>query len=54
VRIDGRHIGEAAALPVRGALEWLRGLSVPPEVKERIFPELENRLAMLDELGSAT
>jgi len=51
VRIDGRHIGEAAALPVRGALEWLRGLSVPPEVKERIFPELENRLAMLDELG---
>ncbi|TMB16248.1 MAG: ATP-binding cassette domain-containing protein, partial [Deltaproteobacteria bacterium] len=51
VRIDGRHIGEAAALPVRGALEWLRGLSIPPEVKERIFPELENRLAMLDELG---
>jgi excinuclease ABC subunit A len=51
VRIDGRHIGEAAALPVRGALEWLRGLSIPPEVKERIFPELESRLAMLDELG---
>ena len=51
VRIEGRHIGEAAALPVRGALEWLGGLSIPPEVKERIFPELENRLAMLDELG---
>jgi len=51
VRIDGRHIGEAAALPVRGALEWLRGLPIPPEVKERIFPELESRLAMLDELG---
>src|SRR5207237_689398 len=51
VRIEGRHIGEAAALPVRGALEWLRGLSIPPEVKERIYPELENRLAMLDQLG---
>jgi len=51
VRIEGRHIGEAAALPVRGALDWLRGLTIPPEVKERIYPELENRLAMLDQLG---
>jgi excinuclease ABC subunit A len=53
VKIDNRHIGAVAGLTVRAARGWLRRLdsSLPPEVMERVLPELQNRLAMLDELG---
>jgi excinuclease ABC subunit A len=55
VRIDGRDIGEVAALTVRAAASWLAGLdgggSLPPEVMERVVPELTGRLRLLDDLG---
>ncbi|HEY3121449.1 MAG TPA: excinuclease ABC subunit A, partial [Vicinamibacteria bacterium] len=53
VRLAGRHIGEIAALTVVGTLEWVSGLAgaLPPEVLERVLPELTGRLRLLDELG---
>lgn len=52
LRVDGRNIGEIAALTVADARAWLRGLSgACEEVMERIEPQLEGRLALLDELG---
>ncbi len=53
VKIGGRHVGEIAALTVREARTWLRGLAVSatPEVTERVLPELASRLALFDDLG---
>ncbi len=52
VQIDGRNIGEVAALTVREADAWLASVSgVLAEVRERVLPELENRLALLEQLG---
>jgi excinuclease ABC subunit A len=53
VRIAGRHIGEVAALTVREARTWLGTLegALPPEVRERVWPELTLRLDLLDRLG---
>ncbi|HSD27907.1 MAG TPA: excinuclease ABC subunit UvrA, partial [Vicinamibacteria bacterium] len=53
VRIAGRHIGEVAALSVREARAWLSTLEgvLPPEVRERVWPELTLRLDLLDRLG---
>ncbi|MFL5433074.1 MAG: excinuclease ABC subunit UvrA [Myxococcales bacterium] len=53
VRIGGRSIGDVAALSVRGTSEWLRTLpgSLPPEVLDRVMPELHGRLSLLDDLG---
>jgi excinuclease ABC subunit A len=53
VRVAGRRIADIAALPVREARVWLDALdgSLPPEVIERVVPELQGRLEMLDELG---
>jgi excinuclease ABC subunit A len=52
VRVQGRNIGEIAALTVTEALGWLRELpGVLPEVRETIMPELQARLALLDRIG---
>jgi len=53
VRIAGRHIGEIAALTVRESRAWLSTLEgvLPPEVRERVWPELTLRLDLLDRLG---
>jgi len=54
VRIDGRSIGELAAMPVRQLRGWLDRLlksSLPPEVLERVAPELRVRLELIDRLG---
>ncbi len=52
VQIDGHNIGEVAALTVREADAWLAGVGgVLTEVRERVLPELENRLALLEQLG---
>jgi excinuclease ABC subunit A len=53
VKIAGRHIGEIAALTVREARGWLGTLEgvLPPEVRDRVWPELTLRLDLLDQLG---
>jgi len=57
VRLRGRNIGEVAALTVRGARRWVDALGgrgnggLPPEVLERVLPELAGRLELLDRLG---
>jgi excinuclease ABC subunit A len=55
VRVDGRDIGEVAALTVREAGSWLGRLDgggdLPAEVMERVLPELTGRLRLLDDLG---
>ncbi len=53
VKIDGKHIGDIAALTVREARAWLRGLEIGQtiEVTERVLPELASRLALFDDLG---
>src|SRR5262249_2510290 len=52
VRIDERSIGEIAALTVSDARVWVSKLrGGAEEVRERIVPELEARLALLEELG---
>jgi excinuclease ABC subunit A len=52
VRIGGRHIGNVAALTVREQIAWLRTLrDLPEEVLERVLPELESRLSLLERLG---
>jgi len=53
VRIADRHIGEVSALSVREAAGWVGGLrgALPPEVLDRVVPEISTRLALLDELG---
>jgi len=52
VRIDDRNIGEVAQLTIREASGWLSTLGgALPEVRERIMPELEARLRLLDRLG---
>jgi len=53
VRIGGRHIGEVAALTVREVRAWLSTLEgvLPPEVRDRVWPELTLRLDLLDRLG---
>jgi excinuclease ABC subunit A len=53
VRIGGRHIGEVASLTVREARAWLGSLEgvLPPEVRDRVWPELTLRLDLLDRLG---
>ena len=54
VRIGDRSIGELAAMPVRSLRAWideLAGCTLPPEVLERVVPELQVRLSLLDELG---
>jgi excinuclease ABC subunit A len=53
VRLEGRSIGELAALSVRQARAFLdraRG-AFTPEVMEKVAPELDRRLALLDQLG---
>jgi excinuclease ABC subunit A len=52
VKIGGRSIGEIAALPVTETRAWLQGLrDLPPEVVERLVPELSGRLDFLCSLG---
>ncbi len=53
VRIGDRHIGEIAALSVRESRAWLGTLEgqLPPEVRDRVWPELTLRLDLLDQLG---
>jgi excinuclease ABC subunit A len=53
VKIAGRHIGEVAALTVRESRGWLGTLEgvLPPEVRDRVWPELTLRLELLDQLG---
>lgn len=52
VRVAGRNIGEIARLAVREVRNWLAELDAPStQVSSRILPELETRLALLDELG---
>jgi excinuclease ABC subunit A len=53
VKIAGRHIGEVAALTVRESRAWLGTLEgvLPPEVRDRVWPELTLRLGLLDQLG---
>lgn len=53
VRIAGRHIGEVSALTVAESRKWLSTLEgvLPPEVRDRVWPELTLRLELLDQLG---
>jgi excinuclease ABC subunit A len=53
VKIAGRTIGDVSSLTVREAQGWLRAFedAVPPEVRERVWPELTTRLELLDRLG---
>jgi excinuclease ABC subunit A len=53
VRIAGRDIGEVAALTVKESRRWLGTLegALPPEVRDRVWPELTLRLELLDQLG---
>ncbi len=51
-RIGGLNIAEVARMPIRETLAWVQGLAPGrEEVRQRIVPELENRLRFLDELG---
>jgi len=51
-RIGGLNIAEVAHMPIREALAWVQSLAPGrEEVRQRIVPELENRLRFLDELG---
>ena len=53
VRIAGRHIGDVSALTLTEARAWLGTLegALPEEVRERVWPELDLRLDLLDRLG---
>jgi len=53
VKIAGRHIGEIAALTVQECRAWLGTLEgvLPPEVRDRVWPELTLRLDLLVQLG---
>ncbi|HEX9187787.1 MAG TPA: excinuclease ABC subunit A, partial [Vicinamibacteria bacterium] len=53
VKIAGRHIGDVAALTVAEARGWLGTLegALPEEVRERVWPELTQRLDLLERLG---
>ena len=53
VKIAGRHIGEISALTVKETRGWLGTLEgvLPPEVRDRVWPELTLRLELLDQLG---
>jgi excinuclease ABC subunit A len=53
VRIGEASIGDIASLTVARARRWLAELGggFAPEVMERVLPELERRLQLLDELG---
>jgi excinuclease ABC subunit A len=52
VKLEGRNIAEVAALTVAEGLAWLRALpSVLPEVRETVLPELQARLALLEQIG---
>jgi excinuclease ABC subunit A len=53
VKIADRHIGEVAALTVGEVRAWLGSLegALPPEVRERVWPELTLRLDLLEQLG---
>lgn len=52
VRINDKHIGEIAALSFTRVRDWLQSLNMPEsEVAERVFPELQTRLNLLEQLG---
>jgi excinuclease ABC subunit A len=52
VRIAGDHIGRVAGLAVSDARAWLQALGgAMPEVRERVVPQLEARLAVLEAMG---
>jgi excinuclease ABC subunit A len=55
VKIDGRHIGEIAALSVRQARAWIAEIAardrIPRELAETVLPELTHRLGVLEDLG---
>ena len=52
VKIAGQSIGDVAALTVRQLRGFLAGLGeLPKELAEAILPELQGRLAVLEELG---
>ncbi|MCK6546107.1 excinuclease ABC subunit UvrA [Myxococcota bacterium] len=52
VKIGKHDIGAIAAMNVREARRWLASLrDLPPEVLERVVPELSRRLELLEELG---
>jgi excinuclease ABC subunit A len=52
VKVAGRTIGQAAALTVTGLRAWLDEIGdLPPEVLERVMPELSGRLDFLAQLG---
>ena len=56
VRVAARHIGEAAALSVRQALDWFRGVhaTLTParqQIAEKILREIVERLRFLSDVG---
>ncbi len=54
VKIGGLNIFQLTCLPIPRALEFIRGLSLPParqEIASRIIQELEQRLAFLLDVG---
>jgi excinuclease ABC subunit A len=52
VRIGGDDIGHVASLAVSEARAWVRALGgAMPEVRERVVPQLEARLALLEGMG---
>jgi excinuclease ABC subunit A len=52
VKVGGKSIGDVAALTVRQLRGFLTELgSLPKELAEAILPELQGRLAVLEELG---
>jgi excinuclease ABC subunit A len=52
IKIGDHHIGDVARLNIGEAQTWLRSLDgIMPEVRERIVPEIQARLALLDRMG---
>jgi excinuclease ABC subunit A len=53
VKIEGRDIGEIARLDLGAARAWVNALAprLPTALVETILPELDGRLAVLEELG---
>ncbi|MBA2880147.1 excinuclease ABC subunit A [Desulfosalsimonas propionicica] len=52
VKINNSNIGEVAAMTISGVRKWLHGLdAVSAEVSQRVLPEINARLQLLENLG---
>lgn len=54
VKVNGRHIGELCAMPVRDLSEWFDSLNLEPheqQIARRILIEISHRLTTLKDVG---